>query len=129
MRPTLFSPYDAPMWDSIQEGRLKLQRCTQNGRFRYPPGPVDPDTLSPDYTWEAVSGRARLLSWTTFHRQYLPAFPPPHTVAVVRLEEGPIMVSCVAPELTAQLVIDGPVTLVYGEHPDGYRIPMVRPGV
>ena len=127
MRPTLFSPYDAPMWDSIQAGALRLQRCSLNGRFRYPPGPVDPDTLSAEFTWEQVSGRATLLSWTTFHRQYLPAFPAPHTAVVIRLEEGPIMVSFVEQAFAAVLVMDGPVTLVYGDHPDGYRITMVRP--
>ena len=127
LRPILFSPYDAPMWDSIQAGALQLQRCSVNGRFRYPPGPVDPDTLSPDFTWETVCGRATLLSWTTFHRQYLPAFPAPHTVTVVRLEEGPIMVSCVAAAHVPSLVMDGPVDLVYGDHLDGYRITMVRP--
>lgn len=127
MSPTLFSPYDAALWESIQAGALRLQRCTANGRFRYPPGPVDPDTLSPDFTWEAVCGRATLLSWTTFHRQYLPAFPAPHTVVAIRLEEGPIMVSCVERSLVPDLVMNGLVVLVYGDHPDGYRIPMVQP--
>ena len=129
MGPTLFSPYDGPMWDSIQAGALALQRCSASGRLRYPPGPVDPETLSAEYTWETLSGRATLLSWTTFHRQYLPAFPAPHTVVVIRLEEGPIMVSCVAPEFAPALVMDGPVVLVYGDHPDGYRIPMIRPAM
>ncbi len=92
-----------------------------------PPGPVDPDTLSPDYTWEPVCGRASLLSWTTFHRQYLPAFPAPHTVTVVRLEEGPIMVSYVEQAFVPALVMNGPMLLVYGDHPDGYRIPITRP--
>ncbi|MGI4942873.1 MAG: Zn-ribbon domain-containing OB-fold protein, partial [Janthinobacterium lividum] len=70
-----------------------------------------------------------LLSWTTFHRQYLPAFPPPHTVVAIRLEEGPIMASCVERSLVTSLIMNGSVVLVYGDHPDGYRIPMIQPGL
>ena len=32
--PRLYSPYDAPMWESIAEGQMKLQRCTESGTFR-----------------------------------------------------------------------------------------------
>lgn len=124
--PHLFSLYDKPMWDSIAAGAMRLQRCTANGRFRYPPGPVCPDSLSSDYTWEPISGRGTLLSWTIFHRQYLPAYPAPHTVVAVQLEEGPIMIGSVDPTEVASLVIDGAVELVYGDHPDGYRIPRFR---
>ncbi len=124
--PHLYSVYDKPMWDSIEEGRMRLQRCTVNGRFRYPPGPVDPDTLSPDYSWEPISGRGTLLSWTVFHRQYLPAYPAPHTVVAVQLAEGPIMIGSVEPSEVAHLAIDAAVEMIYADHPDGYRIPRFR---
>src|SRR5690606_15671316 len=90
--PRHYSPYDAPMWQSIEEGQMKLQRCRQTGTFYYPPGPACPESLSFDVEWAPISGKGKILSWTVFHRQYLPAYPAPHLVVAVALEEGPIMI-------------------------------------
>jgi uncharacterized OB-fold protein len=121
--PRLFSPYDKPMWDSVAAGTMRLQCCGGCGAFRYPPGPACPRCLSTEYRWEPIAGHGRVLSWTTFHRQYLPAYPAPNTVVAVQLTEGPIMVTNVAKDQVARLSIDAPVRLVFADHPDGYRIP------
>ena len=76
-RPHRFSIYDEPFWESVGAGLMALQRCEACSTVRYPPGPACPHCLSPDCAWQAVSGRAELLSWTVFHREYLPAYPPP----------------------------------------------------
>lgn len=125
--PRLFSPYDAPMWESIAGRAMRLQRCTRCGTFRYPPGPACPQCLGLEATWEPLAGTGRILSWTTFHRQYLPAYPPPHTVVAVRLDEGPIMVGNIAPEHVGMLAVDGAVRMIYTSHPDGYLIPAFVP--
>lgn len=121
--PRLYSPYDAPMWDSIAQGQMKLQRCTESGHFRYPPGPMCPVSMGMEYEWAAISGRAKVISWTVFHRQYLPAYPAPHLVVAVQLEEGPLMVSCMDSIEIEHMALDLPVRMVYADHPDGYRVP------
>jgi hypothetical protein len=73
-----------------------------------------------------LSGRGRVLSWTTFHRQYLPAYPPPVTCVAVQLPEGPIMVGNVDAAEVDGLALDAEVTLIYGVHPDGYALPRFR---
>lgn len=120
--PHLFSPYDAPMWESIAQRRMKLQKCARCGAFRYPPGPSCPDCLCIEAAWEPISGLGELLSWTVFHRQYLPAFPPPYVVAAVKLQEGPILVSNIAAAERAGLAVGAAVRLIYVEHPEGYRV-------
>jgi hypothetical protein len=40
------------------------------------------------YHWGDIDGKGRVLSWTTFHRGYLPAYPAPHTVVAVELDAG-----------------------------------------
>jgi uncharacterized OB-fold protein len=124
--PQLFSPYDAPMWNSIAEHAMRLQRCAVCGRWRYPPGPACPACLSTQATWAPLSGRGRLLSWTTFHRQYLPAYPAPYTCVAVALTEGPIMIGNVDFVETERLAIDAPMEMIYGMHPDGYTLPRFR---
>ncbi len=124
--PRLYSHYDAPMWESIAKDAMKLQKCSHCGSFRYPPGPMCPRCLSADYEWTEIAGEGRVLSWTTFHKQYLPAYPAPHTVVAVQLAEGPIMVGYVAAEEAGRLSIDAPVRIVYTDHADGYRLPIFK---
>ena len=102
------------------------QGCAACGGFRYPPGPCCPACLSTEASWEPLSGRGRVLSWTTFHRQYLPAYPAPLTCVAVALEEGPIMIGNIDEADAEALTLDAPVELIYGTHPDGYALPRFR---
>jgi uncharacterized OB-fold protein len=120
--PRFYSPYDEVLWKSMAEGALRLQRCSGCGIYRYPPGACCPNCLSTDATWEKVSGSGRVLSWMTYHRQYLPAYPAPTTIVAAELEEGPIFITNIDHGETAKLAIDRRVRIIYGDHPDGYRI-------
>ena len=121
--PTLYSPYDAALWDSIGAGTMALQRCGDCGTFRYPPGAACPACLSVRFDWAALSGQGRVLSWATFHRQYLPAYPPPHTVVTAELDEGPILIAGLDDGERPGLRLDAPVRIVSRDHPDGYKVP------
>lgn len=121
--PRLYSPYDAPMWESIAQDQMKLQRCRKTGAFYYPPGPVCPESLEFDVEWAAISGRGKILSWTVFHRKYLAAYPAPHLVVAVQLDEGPIMIGHMDHANLDELALDRPVAMEYIDHPEGYRIP------
>lgn len=125
-KPRFFSHYDEPLWASVDDGKLSIQQCTSCDHFRYPPGACCPQCLSTETRWKPVSGRGRLLSWTTFHRQYLPDYPPPVTCVAVQLEEGPIMIGNVDTSEREKLCLDASVELFYGEHPSGYRLPRFR---
>lgn len=81
------------------------------------------DSGLPDYEWAPISGKAKILSWTAFHRKYLPAYPAPHLVVAVQLEEGPIMVSYMEHGELDRLKLDAEVRMAYADHPDGYRVP------
>jgi uncharacterized OB-fold protein len=110
--------YDLPMWDSIGRERMALQKCGRCGAFRYPPGPICAECHALDYSWEALSGTGRILSWVVFHRQYFEDFPPPYNAIAVRLAEGPIVISnLVGPEPEGSW-IDAPVTMTYRRHRD-----------
>jgi Predicted nucleic-acid-binding protein containing a Zn-ribbon len=93
LRPVpVANPDDEEFWAYTARGELRLQRCSQCGRLRYPPAPCCPDCLSTTSTWVPVSGRGHLLSWARFHRSYFPGLPVPYLVVVVELAEGPLMV-------------------------------------
>lgn len=121
--PTFYSPYDAPFWESVAQDAIALQQCVECDTFRYPPGACCPNCLSTDSRWQPLQGNGQVLSWTTFHKQYLPAYPAPTTVLAVKLEEGPILLASIDAAETADLAADRPVRITYRDHPDGYRIP------
>ncbi|MGV6875645.1 Zn-ribbon domain-containing OB-fold protein [Pseudochelatococcus sp. B33] len=121
--PRFYSPFDEPLWKSISKGQIRIQRCSECGAYRYPPGACCPTCLSVESTWEPIAGKGKVLSWTTYHKQYLPAYPVPTTVVAAMLDEGEIFITNIAEDEVADLAIDRTVRVVYADHPDGYRIP------
>jgi uncharacterized OB-fold protein len=101
-----------PYWDGLASGELRLQVCPIDGVHRFPESPVCPTCLSPEFSWQSVSGRATLWSWIVMHQRYFDAFDDerPYPIAFVRLEEGPLMMSTVLGD-PASLSVDAPLTL------------------
>jgi uncharacterized OB-fold protein len=86
---------DREYWDSCRRGELRLQRCESCRQWRFPPEPRCPNCLSTEYSWDAVSGRGTVWSWIVMHRQYFAGLAHllPYNVALIQLDEGPLMMS------------------------------------
>lgn len=84
------TPTSAPYFDAAREGRLILQRCPRDGFFFYPRSAC-PECLGTDWSWEGVSGRGTVHSFTIDRFGLDPAQKSrlPLVVAIVELEEGP----------------------------------------
>ena len=84
-----------PFWEAARQGRLVVQHCTSCGDRHFPPGPVCPVCLSDSQDWVEVSGRGTLEGWVEFHRAYWDGFKDalPYRCCLVRLDEGPVLVS------------------------------------
>jgi uncharacterized OB-fold protein len=118
--------YDRPLWDSIRSRDMQLQCCRNCGTWQYPPGPSCSACLHEELDWTPVCGSGAILSWSIFHRQYLPAYPAPYNVIAVRLEEGPVMISNLEGALPDGSWIGRHVSLVYVRMPDGTILPRFR---
>ena len=73
----------------LEEGKIMATRCHRCGRLYFPPRADCLNDLSTDMTWEELSGRCKLLTYTTAH------FAPtgfqrdlPYTLALAHCEEG-----------------------------------------
>jgi len=73
----------------LNEGKIMATRCNKCGKLHFPPRADCPDDLSTDMKWEELSGRCKLLTYTTAH------FAPtgfkddvPYTIALAQCEEG-----------------------------------------
>lgn len=79
----------------LNEGKLMGSRCLETGEVFVPPRAMCPRTYSTNMEWVELSGRARLLTFTTVHigttamvqagydRQH------PYCTGIVELAEGP----------------------------------------
>jgi uncharacterized OB-fold protein len=107
---------NAPYYDALQRHQMRLQRCA-NGHFRYPVNPVCPDCLSPEFTWEPVSGQGTIYSFVVVHQLYDPGFKEdlPYNVAVVELEEGPRLVTNVTGCRNEDVCVGMPVRVRYDD--------------
>jgi uncharacterized OB-fold protein len=105
-------PHSAPFYEAARRGELRLQRCSDCGRFRHYPRPACPDCLSRCSTWERASGRGTVYTWTIVRGPTLPAFAEklPYNVVDVLLEEGVHFVSevldCPPDEIAAGMAVE-----------------------
>jgi uncharacterized OB-fold protein len=73
----------------LKKGKIMATRCRKCGQLYFPPRADCPDDLSTDMTWEELSGRCKLLTYTTAY------FAPtgfqedlPYVLALAQCEEG-----------------------------------------
>ena len=89
--PTRFSQ---PFWEGTRQGELRVQRCLDCSHWRWTPQLACPKCWSERYEWARSGGRGELYSYTVVHRSVDPArFEAPYVLAVVRLDEGPHMLT------------------------------------
>jgi len=129
-RPTpIVDTITARFWKAASEGRLELPRCNACDRFHYYPRAICPPCGSEDLSWERLSGRGTVYSWTVSHRPAGAGFKPfvPYVVALIDLEEGPRMLSNVRTDDLDSMAIDMAVTVDFEALADAIALPVFRP--
>jgi uncharacterized OB-fold protein len=109
-QPTTLS---APFWAAAREGRLELQRCSDCGAYRWTPQVLCTVCYSEAYAWTPVSGRGRVYSHSTVHHAPMPEIPTPYVVAVIALEEGPLMLTNIVGCSPDEVRVEMPVEVVF----------------
>jgi uncharacterized OB-fold protein len=71
------------------QGRLALQRCSDCGLLRFPPGRACPFCQSLEWQWQAVSGKGTIYSYEIVVHAIHPAYREvaPYAVVLVELDE------------------------------------------
>jgi hypothetical protein len=114
-------------WDAAARGELWIQRGTSTGRYVFYPRAFSPFGLADELEWVRVSGRATLDSYVISHRP-APGFVPPYVIAIVRLVEGPRMLSSIVgvEPIPENLVLDMPLRVEFERHGE-MSLPVFRP--
>lgn len=84
-------PLTRPFWEGCARGELLVPRCRACARWVWYPAATCPGCGGGEHPWTRVSGRARLFTWVTVHRAFLPGWEGrvPFVTALVELEEDP----------------------------------------
>jgi uncharacterized OB-fold protein len=81
-------------WEYCGRRELRLQRCGACGHITWPVAPSCERCGGAELGWAQMSGRGRIVSWSTFERDYYQGvIPLPYDNILVELEEGPLFLS------------------------------------
>jgi uncharacterized OB-fold protein len=116
-----------PFWQAAREKRLVLQRCADCGAYRWTPQILCVRCHSESYAWTQVSGRGFVYSFTVVHRAPTAAFATPYVIAVVTLEEGPLMLTNIVGCEPDDVHIDMQVEVVFEPVSDDVNVYRFRP--
>ena len=124
--PKPIDPINAEFWQSLQDGVLRMQRCTACGKFRHLPRYMCASCGSNKYEWAPVSTMGSLYSWTVTHQIFHPAFEVPFTVAVVEFPEGVRMVSHLLDAKVEDLKLGASVKVEFKTVGEDFQTPVFR---
>ena len=111
-----------------KSGCLMINQCQACQRYVHPPVPMCPSCHCRDVAPVAVSGKARVVSYTVNHMPWVPDLQVPYVFAVVELDEQPgLRLSTEIINIDPEAVsIDMPVEVVFEQQEDIY-LPLFEP--
>lgn len=113
---------DEGFWEATRRHELRIQRCMDCDRLRFPPRSLCPYCYSRAYEWHLLPGTGVLFSYTFVHHIVEDAFKArgPYNVAVVELDgtEGIRIVTNVVDLSEDQMAIGMAVEVAWEDHDD-----------
>ena len=125
-RPSLNQ--DNRWWfEAAKQHELRIQRCTDCGELRHPPGPFCPNCHSLRWDTVLASGKGTVYSFVVTHHPQVPAFDYPLPIVLVELEEGVRQVSNLLGVEPDEVEIGLPVQVEFVAFDDELTLPQFRP--
>ncbi len=112
-------------WDGVDGGTLLLQKCSDCGQLRYPPGPMCPYCHSLDWAPQQSSGHGIVCAWIVSNHP-TEATAAGRIVALIQLDEGVRMIANLQNIDPGHMDIGLAVELFFADV-DGVRLPQFRP--
>lgn len=115
-----------PYWDGIKAGELRIPECTTCGTMHFYPKPRCPNCGARDFVWRAVSGEGTVYAHTAVHRAPSALFAEdvPYVIGLIRLTEGPHMMSRLINVDPAEDLAERRVRLRVVPDPEGQVLPL-----
>lgn len=105
---------DATFWSGCADGTLLLQECADCGTWQFYPRHLCSACWSTSLVWRAASGSARLETFSVVSRGAAEFHDvTPYAVVIVRLDEGPTLMSSMFGVAEQHLRVGMPVTVAF----------------
>lgn len=123
------TPETQHYWDGCRAGELRLQRCLACSKSYFPPRPFCPDCGHREVEVYVASGKGTLHSYIINHRPRPDMGREPHSIAIVRLAEGPQLMSNIVdcPQTPEALVLDMPLEVTFVPQNETITLPFFKP--
>ena len=107
---------------AVEAAHFVVQRCGSCGNVQHYDRPRCLRCRSGNLAEEPASGRGAIHSFTLVQRSPLAHLNPPFVLALVRLEEGPVVMSHIVGTDASQLRCDQAVTATWRTLDGGHRL-------
>jgi uncharacterized OB-fold protein len=123
------TPETRHFWNGCKEGKLLLQHCVACSETYFPPRPFCPKCASRAVDIKEASGKGILWSYVINHRPRPDMGSEPYAIALVRLAEGPVMMSNIVgcPQTPEALQLDMPLQVTFAKQTDDITLPLFTP--
>ena len=123
------TPESAPYWEGCREGKFLLQKCSACGTYQFYPRALCSACGSSEIAWAEASGQGEVVSFTVMQQAISPGYKDdvPYVVAIIRLAEGPTMMSNVVGCDPDAAAIGMPVTVGFKKYSDAVTVPVFSP--
>lgn len=115
-------------WASGQTGKLSLPKCESCGKVHWYPRLYCPHCSGDKFEWITCSGKGVIHTFTIVRQSGHKYFKSkvPYALAMVALEEGPLVMTNIIDCDVADVAIDKPVTVVFEKIADDIHAPLFR---
>lgn len=118
-----------PFWEGCRRNQLRLQKCQHCDHIRWPPSIICPMCHSMETEWIVASGKGMIYSYVVYHVAFHPAFEGnlPYVTAVVKLAEGPHILTNIVGCDPSELNCDMQVEVVWDKGSQEFNLPKFKP--
>ncbi|ACL05921.1 Zn-ribbon domain-containing OB-fold protein [Desulfatibacillum aliphaticivorans] len=118
-----------PFWEGCRNHELLFQKCAACGEIRWPPGILCPHCHSREVEMVRSGGKGTIYSYVIYHQPFHPEFADkvPYVVAIVELEEGPMLITNIVECPHESLACDMPVRVHWDDVSEECTLPKFRP--
>ena len=123
------TPLTRPYWEGARTSKLKIQSCSSCALLWHPPSPGCPDCGSPDFEWQDASGSGSVHSFVIVREAAHAAIEDrlPLVVALVRLAEGPLVITNIVGCEPEEVFVEMPLQLEFEPLTSEIALPQFRP--
>lgn len=118
-----------PYWQGCRDGQLLLQHCAACGQWQFFPRLMCVACGGEQLEWKPASGRGTVETFTVVQVPLTEAYAAdlPYVVALIRLEEGPRMMTNLVACEAMDVWIGMPVEVTFEQWSEAVVMPQFRP--